>query len=131
MPRISVEALIFADTKASILQVNLPGYHFHMNQEKSNIYKPEEQDLKGTQMWTQNLYFSFSDILRAHAALLQCQLTHPKRQISGWSLINSGDLFSPVLPIWPASYFLIKGSYFHLRLSLCFFFYILHFTFIS
>lgn len=75
MPRISLEALVCADTKASNLQVNLPSYHFQMNQEKSNIHKPEEQDLKGPQMWTQNLCCLFSDILRARAVLLQCQVT--------------------------------------------------------
>lgn len=121
MPRISLEALVCAGTKASSLQVNLLSYHFQMNQEKSNIHKPEEQDLKGSQMWTQNLCCLFSDILSTHAVLLQCQVTPPKRQISGWSLINSRGLFWPVLPIWALSYFFIGGSYFHLWFSLCFF----------
>lgn len=53
--RISLEALVCADTKASSFQVNLPSYHFQMTCEKSNIHKLEEQDLKRSQMRTQNL----------------------------------------------------------------------------
>lgn len=75
MPRISLEALVCADTKASGLEVKLPSYYFQRKQEKSNTHKPEEQDLKGSQTWTQNLCCLVSDILRAHAVLLQCQVT--------------------------------------------------------
>lgn len=122
MPRISLEALVCADTKASSLQVNLPSYHFQMNQKKSNIHEPEEQDLKGSQMWTLNLWCLFSDMLRAHAVLLQCQVILPKREMSGWSLISSRGVFWPILPIWAISYFFIWRSYFHLWFSLRFFF---------
>lgn len=129
MPRISLEALVCADTKASSLQVNLPSYHFQMNQKQSNIHEAEEQDLKGSQMWTLNLWCLFSDMLRAHAVLLQCQVTVPKREMSGWSLISSRGVFWPILDL-SNKLFLHLKVIFPLWFSLCFF-HILHFIFIS
>lgn len=74
MPRISLEALVYADTNTLSLQVNLPSY-FLTNHEKSNIHKPEKQDLKGAQMGTQNLCFLFFHILRVHGMLLYFHMT--------------------------------------------------------
>lgn len=71
MPRISLGALVCGDTNTLSLQVTLPSY-FLTNQEKSNIYKPEEHDLKGAQMGTQNLRICclFFHILRVPGTLL-------------------------------------------------------------
>lgn len=97
MPRISLEALVCADTNTLSLQVTLPSY-FLMNQEKSNIHKPEKQDLKGAQMGTQNLLFIFSHFKSSwHAVIVPHDVL--RREVLGWSLMNSRHLFWLILQI--------------------------------
>lgn len=125
MPRISLEALVCGDTKTLSLQVTLPSY-FLTNQKKSNIHKPEKQHLKWSQMWTQNLLFIFSHFKNSwHDVIVPCD-TLLRREVLGWSLMNSRHLFWLILQIWTKAYFLI--SVFHVPPSLCFFLHILYLT---